>query len=153
MESKQISWERRHPCLRVSGNDRLTGVSRQGCLRSQEICPTLALRFSFFQGVGTRHEGSSEEEGRTLVCQLDGQTRGARTIGAFLGLLRPSHISVKYFSDQRIFRRDYTLPSDAYPGRAQKADSHPIEKKRLSGNCRKCPKMLWSWSVVEVVAG
>ena len=23
----------------------------------------------------------------------------------------------------------------------------------LSGNCRKCPKMLWSWSVVEVVAG
>jgi len=26
-------------------------------------------------------------------------------------------------------------------------------KKRLSGNCRKCPQMLWSWSVVEVVAG
>jgi len=24
---------------------------------------------------------------------------------------------------------------------------------RLSGNCRKCPKMLWSWSAVEVVAG
>ena len=26
-------------------------------------------------------------------------------------------------------------------------------KKRLSGNCRKCPKMLRSWSAVEVVAG
>jgi hypothetical protein len=23
----------------------------------------------------------------------------------------------------------------------------------LSGNCWKCPKMLWSWSVIEVVAG
>jgi len=26
-------------------------------------------------------------------------------------------------------------------------------KNWLSGNCRKCPQMLWSWSVVEVVAG
>jgi hypothetical protein len=29
----------------------------------------------------------------------------------------------------------------------------PVYKFRLSGNCRKCPKMLWSWSAVEVVAG
>ncbi len=42
----------------VSGNDRLTEASRQGCLRSQEVCPTLAQRFSLFQGVATPHEGS-----------------------------------------------------------------------------------------------
>src|SRR5262245_13167614 len=29
--------------------------SRQGCLRSQVVCPTLAPRFSFFQAVATRH--------------------------------------------------------------------------------------------------
>jgi hypothetical protein len=28
-----------------------------------------------------------------------------------------------------------------------------VSKIGLSGNCRKCPKMLWSWSVVEVVTG
>jgi hypothetical protein len=28
-----------------------------------------------------------------------------------------------------------------------------LEVFRLSANFRKCPKMLWSWSVVEVVAG
>jgi len=34
----------------VSGNDRLTEASRQGSLRSQAVCPTLAPRFSFFVG-------------------------------------------------------------------------------------------------------
>src|SRR5215510_9960837 len=32
---RQIFWERRHPCLRASGNNRLTEASRHGCLRSQ----------------------------------------------------------------------------------------------------------------------
>jgi hypothetical protein len=27
------------------------------------------------------------------------------------------------------------------------------EELWLFGNCRKCPKMLWSWSAVKVVAG
>jgi len=41
----------------VFGNDRLTEASRQGCWRSQAVCPTLAQRFSLFKSVATRHEG------------------------------------------------------------------------------------------------
>src|SRR5262245_38691989 len=46
---RQIFWERRHPCLLASGNDRLTEASRHGCLRSQDgrrsqkVCLTLAM--------------------------------------------------------------------------------------------------------------
>jgi len=49
--SSENPWERRHPCLRRSAPYGAT--RRQGCLRSQG-------RFSFFQGVAARHEGSSE---------------------------------------------------------------------------------------------
>src|SRR5215510_2692580 len=70
--------------------------SRQGCLRSQElcpafsksalrkqgklpVCPTLAPRYSFFQGVSTRPEGSSEIVAWTFILNLNDKSPETRS--------------------------------------------------------------------------
>jgi hypothetical protein len=39
MKQCESAWERRHPCLHGSGNNRLIDASRHGCLRSQDFSP------------------------------------------------------------------------------------------------------------------
>src|SRR5262249_48318977 len=40
-ESRRTPWERRHPCLLASAVGHCLKPRRQGCLRSQEVCPAI----------------------------------------------------------------------------------------------------------------
>ena len=75
--SPPYAWERRHPCLRVSRNRRLTEASRQGCLRSQAWDRKIMTRWLGGTISGVFHYQISTDERRLKrrsIYRLDDAT-------------------------------------------------------------------------------